>query len=59
MVHLMERMPMNVSPHQLTDHDELRRRIRRETNAKQRDRWRAVFLALEGKTAAEIMDKLG
>ncbi len=50
---------MNVSPHQLTDQDELRRRIRRETNAKQRDRWRAVFLALEGKTAAEIMDKLG
>lgn len=50
---------MNVSPHQLTDQDELRRRIRRETDAKQRDRWRAVFLALEGKTTAEIMDKLG
>jgi transposase len=50
---------MNVQPHQLTDLKELRRRIRKEANAKQRDRWRAVLLALEGKTAAEIMDKLG
>lgn len=49
---------MDVTPHQLTDLDELRRRIRREANAKQRDRWRAVLLALEGKTTAEIMDKL-
>ena len=50
---------MHVTPHQLTDLDELRRRIRREANAKQRDRWRAVLLALEGHTAAAIMDKLG
>ena len=50
---------MNVTPHQLTDLYELRRRIRKEANAKQRDRWRAVLLALEGKTTAEIMDKLG
>ena len=50
---------MNVTPHQLTDLDELRRRIRQEANAKQRDRWRAVLLALEGKTTSEIMDKLG
>jgi len=50
---------MNIVPHQLADLDELRRRIRQETNAKQRDRWRAVLLALEGKTTAEIMDKLG
>jgi len=49
---------MNVEPHQLTDLKELRRRIRKEANAKQRDRWRAVLLALEGKTTAEIMDKL-
>jgi len=59
MGHLVERMPMNIVPHQLADLDELRRRIRQETNAKQRDRWRAVLLALEGKTTAEIMDKLG
>lgn len=58
MGHLMERMPMNVTPHQLTDIDELCRRIRRETDAKQRDRLRAVLLALEGKTTSEIMDKL-
>jgi transposase len=49
---------MNVTPHQLTDLNELRRRIRQEANAKQRDRWRAVLLALEGRTTAEIMDKL-
>jgi transposase len=50
---------MNVTPHQITDLDALRKRIRQEANAKQRDRWRAVLLALEGKTTAEIMDKLG
>jgi len=49
---------MDVTPHQVTDWDELRRRIRQEANAKQRDRFRAVLLALEGKTTAEIMDKL-
>jgi len=49
---------MNITPHQLTDLDELRRRIRQEADAKQRDRWRAVLLALEGKTTAAIMDKL-
>jgi transposase len=50
---------MNIAPHQLTDLDELRRRIHTEANAKQRDRWRAVLLALEGQTTAAIMDKLG
>jgi len=50
---------MNIVPHQLTDLDELRRRIAQEANAKQRDRWRAVLLALEGLTTAAIMDKLG
>jgi len=49
---------MNVTPHQPTDLNELRKRIRQEADAKQRDRWRAVLLALEGKTTAEIMDKL-
>jgi transposase len=50
---------MNITAHQVTDLDELRRRIGREADAKQRDRWRAVLLALEGKTTAAIMDKLG
>jgi transposase len=49
---------MNVTPHQLSDLDELRRRIRQEADAKQRDRWRVVLLALEGKTTQEIQDKL-
>ena len=49
---------MNVTPHQLADLDELRRRIRTEANAKQRDRYRAVLLALEGQTTPAIMDKL-
>lgn len=55
----MERMP-NERRTSLTDGPvELHRRIGKEANAKQRDRLRAVLLALEGKTTAEIMDKLG
>lgn len=50
---------MNVTPHELTDLDELRRCIQQEANAKQRDRYRAVLLALEGKTTTEIMAMLG
>jgi transposase len=50
---------MNISLHQQADLDELRKRIRQETNAKQRDRWRAVLLALEGSTTAGIIGKLG
>ena len=49
---------MNVTVREPTDLDELRKRIRRETNAKQRDRWRAVLLALEGVPTAVIMSKL-
>lgn len=49
---------MNVVPHKLTDLEQLRRRIAKEHDAKQRDRWRAVLLALEGKPTAKIMDKL-
>ena len=49
---------MNITPHHPNDLDTLRYRIRKETNAKQRDRWRAVLLALEGKTTAHIMDTL-
>lgn len=56
---LRRRVPMNIAPHQLTDLGELRRRIHTEANAKQRDRWRALLLALEGQTTTVIMDKLG
>jgi transposase len=59
MGHLVERMPMNIDAHDLTDLDELRHRIRTERNAKQRDRWRAVLLAIEGGTTTAIMDQLG
>jgi Homeodomain-like domain-containing protein len=50
---------MNVTPHDLTDLGELRRRIRQEANAKQRDRYRAVLLAMDDKTTSEIMAMLG
>jgi transposase len=49
---------MEVFPHQSEDLAELRRRVRREKNAKQRDRYRAVLLALEGRPASEIVEKL-
>lgn len=45
---------MDVTPHHFDDPDELRRLFRKERNAKQRDRYRAVVLALEGKTEPEI-----
>ncbi len=51
-------MPMNVTAREPTDLDELRKRIRQEADAKQRGRWRAVLLALEGTPTAEIMSKL-
>lgn len=50
---------MNVTPHNLTDLDELKRRIRKESNAKQRDRWRAVLMALQEHSTAHIMAALG
>lgn len=49
---------MNVTVRESTDWEELRKRIRQEANAKQRDRWRAVLLALEGRPTAEIMATL-
>ena len=49
---------MHVSMHNSEDLAVLRRRIRGETNAKQRDRCRAVLLALEGTMTAEIQQKL-
>jgi transposase len=49
---------MNIEPRDVEDCQELRRRIRTEPNAKQRDRYRAVLLALEGETTAVIQEKL-
>lgn len=49
---------MNVEPHDSDDLQELRRRIRKEPNAKQRDRYRAVLLALEGQTTGAIQERL-
>jgi transposase len=49
---------MQICPHHREDLAELDRRIRRERNAKQRDRYRAVRLALDGLPTATIMDKL-
>jgi transposase len=45
---------MNVTLRHPKDLDTLRRRIRQVPNAKQRDRYRVVLLALEGKTEPEI-----
>jgi transposase len=50
---------MNIVPQSLRDPDELRRRIRTEHKAKQRDRYRAVQLALAGYTAPQIAEKIG
>ncbi len=49
---------MNVTSHQFGDIAELRQRIRKEANAKQRDRYRAVLLALEAHGATEIATRL-
>ena len=40
------------------DCDELKRRIKREPDAQQRDRFRAALLALEGNTTLAIADTL-
>ena len=52
------RPTMDEKPHDSADLNELRRWIRTERKAKQRDRYRVVLLALEGLTTAAIMDKL-
>ena len=49
---------MDVTAHQTNDIDELQRRIRNTTNAKQRDRYRVILLAIRGLTTPQIMDKL-
>lgn len=50
---------MHVSEREAGDVAELTRRVRSETKALQRDRYRAVLLALEGKEAIEIAQALG
>jgi len=49
---------MDVMAHHTNDIDELQRRIRNTRNAKQRDRYRVVLLAIRGLTTLQIMDKL-
>ena len=49
---------MNVKLHCAEDLEELLERSRRECNAKQRDRYRAVLLALDGQSTEAIMQSL-
>jgi transposase len=49
---------MNVELHHSEDLKRLRNRIRKELSAKQRDRYRAVLLALEGRSTEAIMHTL-
>lgn len=49
---------MNVSPHTPNDLNQLKQHARNETDAKQRDRYRAVALALEGHKTQQIMKTL-
>ena len=50
---------MDISLRNPNDLTELDRRVRVERNAKQRDRYRAVRLAIAGQPTGTIMDKLG
>ena len=50
---------MQITLHHRQDLQTLRDRIRQERNAKQRDRFRAVLLALEGHPTKTIMQMLG
>ena len=50
---------MNIVPHNPNDLKELNTRIRKEKDAKQRDRYRAVLLALQGLDAPKIASKVG
>lgn len=49
---------MNVSLHDPADRDELLRRGRAERDARQRDRYRSVLLAVDGRQAGEIAGRL-
>ena len=50
---------MDIEAHQPGDIDEFKRRIRVEPNAKQRDRYRAAVLAIEGMETRAIIQALG
>lgn len=50
---------MNISEVQAGDGERLKQKARCEKDAQQRDRYRAVALAIEGLLTAFIMDKLG
>jgi hypothetical protein len=49
---------MNVKPHGPKDRQQLQARIQKEFNAKQRDRYRAVLLALDGQLTETIRGTL-
>ena len=50
---------MQITCHTTDDLEQLQHNIRLERHATQRDRYRAVLLALQGHSAPAIMDKLG
>lgn len=50
---------MDITERTAGDCTELQERIRQERNAKQRDRYRAVLLAIEGCRTQQIIDALG
>ena len=45
---------MQITPHHPDDLEQLRQRSRQQRDAKQRDRYRAIVLAIEGRSAPEI-----
>jgi transposase len=49
---------MQITPHHPDDLEQLRQRSRQQRDAKQRDRYRAVVLALEGHSAPQIAQTL-
>lgn len=50
---------MTVTPHTPDDRHVLHERMTRESNARQRDRYRAVLLAMDGLEGDEIAERLG
>ena len=50
---------MTISPHDEADRSRLVELVRRETDAKQRDRYRAVLLAMDDSEGDEIAEALG
>jgi transposase len=53
-----EKCQMNVKPHGPAGRQQLQARIQKELNAKQRDRYRAVLLALDGQPSETIRGTL-